>query len=455
MESKTTQNGEQPQGNLIRGISRLDLTAIVINTIIGAGIFGLPAKVTALIGVYSLLAFVFCAVIIALIVLCFAEVGSRFETTGGSYLYARKAFGSFTAFEVGWLYWIARVATAAANTNLLVSYLAFFVPVASSTFGRAATIAIVTAGLTAINYLGVRQSARATNFFTVGKLAPLIIFALIGLFFIEPGNFTNNQINIETGAFSSAVLILIYAFVGFEASVIPAGEMRDPQRNIPFALLTALGIIAVLYIVIQLVCLGTLPMADLAKSERPLADAANVFMGGFGASLIALGAIISICGNLNSGLLTASRLPFAMAEQRELPAVLMKTHEQYKTPFISLFLTAAVIFIFTLQTSFVAALTISTITRLLVYATTCAALPLFRVGDNLAPAARFRAPAGYVVAALALISIAWLLSNVRFVEIQQVAILAVLGLFIFLLNRAFRPNVESAEESDLVENDEK
>ena len=243
-------------------------------------------------------------------------------------------------------------------------------------------------------------------------------------------------------------MILIYAFVGFEASVIPAGEMRDPQRNIPFALLTALGIIAVLYIVIQLVCLGTLPMADLAKSERPLADAASMFMGGFGASLIALGAIISICGNLNSGLLTASRLPFAMAEQRELPAVLMKTHAEYKTPFISLFLTAAVIFIFTLQTSFVAALTISTITRLLVYATTCAALPLFRVGDNLAPAARFRAPAGYVVAALALISIAWLLSNVRFAEIQQVAILAVLGLFIFLLNRAFRPPVKSTERSD-------
>lgn len=454
MESKTTQNGEQPQENLIRGISRLDLTAIVINTIIGAGIFGLPSKVTALIGGYSLLAFVLCAVIIALIVLCFAEVGSRFETTGGSYLYARKAFGSFTAFEVGWLYWIARVATAAANTNLLVSYLAFFVPSASSTAGRAAIITIVTGALTAINYLGVRQSARATNFFTVGKLAPLIIFVAIGLFFIQPANFTNYHFEMESGAFSGAVLILIYAFVGFEASVIPAGEMREPQRNIPFALLTALGIIALLYILIQLVCLGTLPITELAKSERPLADAASVFMGGFGASLIALGAVISICGNLNSGLLTASRLPFAMAEQRELPGVLMKTHEQYKTPFVSLFLTAAVILIFTLQTSFVAALTISTITRLLVYATTCAALPLFRVGENRAPAARFRAPAGYVVAALSLISIAWLLSNVRFIEIQQVAILAVLGLFIFLLNRAFRPHAESTERSDSDDNEE-
>lgn len=454
MESKTTQTDENPQEHLIRGISRLDLTAIVINTIIGAGIFGLPSKVTALIGGYSLLAFVLCAVIIALIVLCFAEVGSRFETTGGSYLYARKAFGAFTAFEVGWLYWIARVATAAANTNLLVSYLSFFVPAASSTIGRALIITIVTAGLTAINYIGVRQSARATNFFTIGKLAPLLIFVVIGLFFIQPANFSNNHFEIADGAFSSAVLLLIYAFVGFEASVIPAGEMRDPQRNVPFALLLALVIITALYILIQVVSIGVLPMAELAKSERPLADAASVFLGGFGASLIALGAVISICGNLNSGLLTASRLPFAMAEQRELPAVLMKTHAEYKTPFISLFLTAAVILIFTLQTSFVAALTISTITRLLVYATTCAALPLFRVGgERHAPSARFRAPFGYVVAALALISIAWLLSNVKFVEIQQVAILAVLGLFIFLLNRAFRPPAKSETVSENEKNE--
>jgi amino acid transporter len=247
---------------------------------------------------------------------------------------------------------------------------------------------------------------------------------------------------------------LIYAFVGFEAAVIPAGEMRNPQRNLPIALFSALAIIVVLYLLIQLVYLGTSP--ELAASKTPLADAANRFMGGFGASFIAVGAIISICGNLNSGLLTASRLPFAMAEQRELLSVLMKTHEEYKTPFISLFLTAAVILIFTLQTSFADALKISVITRLLVYATTCAALPLFRVGgERISPAARFRAPFGYGVAALALISIAWLLSKVEFIAIQQVAILAALGLFIFLLNRAFRSPGEAPEESRSDENDEK
>ena len=242
-------NGEkQPneQESLIRGISRLDLTAIVINTIIGAGIFGLPSKVTALIGGYSLLAFAVCAVVIGLIVLCFAEVGSRFETTGGSYLYAKRAFGSTVAFEVGWLYWIARVATAAANTNLLVSYLAFFFPAASQNAPRIFIIALIVLILTAVNFVGIRQTALVTNLFTIGKLVPLIIFVAVGLFFIQPANITLGDVAPTGEQFSGAVLILIYAFVGFEAAAIPAGEMRDPQRNLPFALLTALAIVAAL-----------------------------------------------------------------------------------------------------------------------------------------------------------------------------------------------------------------
>lgn len=417
--------------NLIRGITRLDLTAIVINTIIGAGIFGLPSQVTALIGGYSLAAFAICALIIALIVLCFAEVGSRFDATGGSYLYAHEAFGAMVGFEVGWLYWVVRVTTGAANTNLLVDYIGFFFPAASEPLPRGLIIAAVILLLTAINFVGVKQSAVLTNFFTVGKLLPLIVFVAVGLFFVQPANIVFTPVA-DNQAFINAILILIYAFVGFEVAAIPSGEVRDPQRSLPFALLTALGIIVVLYILIQIVCLGTLP--ELASSKRPLADAANVFMGSFGAAFIAAGAIVSICGNLNSGLLTASRLPFAMAEQRELPQVLARTHERFKTPFVSLILTAIVIFIFTLQTSFIAALTISTITRLLVYATTCAALPVFRGREN-APAAKFHAPLGAVCAILSLGLIAFLLYNVKFIEFRNVAIIAGLGLLIYFAYR--------------------
>ncbi|HXG83926.1 MAG TPA: amino acid permease [Pyrinomonadaceae bacterium] len=417
---------------LVRGISRWDLLAITINTIIGAGIFGLPSKVTALIGNYSLVAFIACAVIVAFIVLCFAEVSSRFTATGGMYLYAREAFGSIVGFEVGWLYWIVRVTTFAANCNLLLAYLGFFVPEANQGSLRVLLIGLVVLILTVVNFLGVRQSAILTNVFTIGKIVPLIIFAAVGLFFIQPENFSFAPVP-EVGAFSSAILILIYAFVGFEAAAIPAGETRDPQRSVPFALMTALAIVAVLYILIQIVCIGTLP--ELAASERPLADAAGKFLGTFGAAFITIGALVSIFGNLNGGFLTASRMPFAMAEQGELPAIFGKTHEKFKTPYLSLLITAAAMLVLTVQSSFLTALTISTITRLIVYATTCAALPVFRRREN-APKAELIVPLGIIASILSLLLTVWLLTNVDFKkEGLAILILAVFGLILYFASR--------------------
>ncbi len=428
---------------LVRGISRWDLLAITINLIIGAGIFGLPGAVTKAIGGYSLIAFAVCALIVALIVLCFAEVSSRFTATGGMYLYAREAFGAAVGFQVGWLYWIVRVTTFAANCNLLLNYLGFFVPSANEGWLRTLLIGFVVLILTTVNFLGVRQSAILTNIFTVGKIVPLIIFAAVGLFFIQPENFSFSPTP-EAGSFSSAVLLLIYAYVGFEAAAIPAGETRDPQRSIPFALLTALAIVAVLYILIQIVCIGTLP--ELADSQRPLADAAGKFMGGFGAAFITVGALVSIFGNLNGGFLTASRMPFAMAEQGELPAVLGRTHEKYKTPFVSLFLTALVMLVLTVQSSFLTALTISTITRLIVYATTCAALPVFR-WRTAAPKAEFLAPLGIAASILSLILTVWLLTNVDFRR-EGLAILVVgaIGLVLYFAYRIFNKRSEKSSE---------
>lgn len=425
---------------LVRGISRWDLTAITINTIIGAGIFGLPSKVTALIGGYSLIAFLVCAVIVGFIVLCFAEVASRFSATGGMYLYAHEAFGPIVGFEVGWLYWIVRVTTFAANCNLLLSYFGFFYPSANEGAIRILLIALVVLLLTTVNFIGVKESAMMTNVFTVGKIVPLIIFAAVGLFFIQPANFSFGAAP-DYNSFSSAVLLLIYAYVGFEAAVIPAGETKEPQKNIPFALLTALGIVAVLYILIQVVSIGTLP--ELAKSERPLADAANQFLGAVGASFIAIGALISILGNLNGGFLAASRLPFAMAEHKELPQVLAKTHEKFKTPYVSLIVTALVMLILTVQSSFITALTISTITRLIVYATTCAALPVFRRRQN-APEAKFIVPFGVAASILSLILTVWLLTNVDYSK-EGLAILALAaaGLAIFAAYRFFRKKMKN------------
>lgn len=449
---------------LVRGINRWDLTAIAVNTIIGAGIFGLPSKVFDKIGGYSLLAFVICAVIVGFIVLCFAEVASRFRETGGMYLYAREAFGPVVGFEVGWLYWIVRVTTFAANCNLLLAYLGFFVPTASEGLTRIVLISSVVTILTAVNFLGVKESVILTNVFTVGKIVPLVVFSAVGLFFIQPENF-NFAAAPDYNSFASAVLLLIYAFVGFEVAVIPAGETKDPQKNVPFALLIALAFCAALFVVIQIVSIGTLP--ELARSERPLADAAGRFMGGFGAAFIAVGALVSILGNLNVGFLAASRIPYAMAEQRELPQVLGKTHARFKTPHVSLFLTATVMFFLTVQSSFLSAVAIATITRLLVYAVTCASLPVFRFREKFvgfaflkndggiqpafgwkenSPEAKFIAPFGIAAAVLSLILTAWLLTNVDFRK-EGLAILsaALIGLIIYFAFRFFSQNREAVD----------
>lgn len=413
---------------LIRGIGRWSMTAIVINTIIGAGIFGLPSKVFAQIGAYSIFAFVVCALIIALVVLCHAEVASRFTATGGAYLYAKEAFGPIAAFEVGWLYWVVRVATFAANINLFVTYAGVFWPSAAEPAIRIAIIVAVVALLTTINIIGIRQAAIFTNVVTVGKLLPLLLFGLVGLFFIQPANFNFDAVP-QYSSFSSAVLILIYAFVGFEVAVIPAGEMKDPQKNLPFALFFALGAVTAIYIVVQLVSIGTLP--GLATSERPLADAATGFIGPAGAMLIAGGALISILGNQNVGLLGGSRILYAMGERGELPAFLSKTSEKFKTPHIAILINVSVILFFSIQSSFLGALGIATITRLMIYATTCLSLIVFRKKLD-APPAKFVAPFGLAASILSIGLIIWLLTSVDFAkEGLPILIIAGVGLVLY------------------------
>lgn len=419
---------------LVRGIRRWDLVAVTINGIIGAGIFGLPSKVFGLIGAYSLIAFVACALVVMLIILCFAEVGSRFNETGGPYLYAREAFGPTVAFEVGWLIWLARLTAFAANCNLMVSYLGFFWPAANVGLTRVLIIVAVVLALTALNILGVRQAAIASNVFTIGKLVPMLIFIGFGLFFLNPHAFALGA-HPSTGAFSQSVLLLLYAFTGFEMAVIPAGEIRNPQKDLPRALLTAMAVIASTYILIQVVCMGTLP--GLANSTKPLADAGQLFMGTAGAAIISAGAIISVAGNLNITVLSASRVPFAIAEQKQLPPFLARVHPRFFTPHISIVITTALMLALTLKSSFVAALTISTIARLVAYAVTCAALPVLR-RKSAAPAAHFRLRGGPVIAVAALVLAAWLLMNSTLYEAIATTTAAAVGFAIFLGYRFLR-----------------
>ena len=426
------------EAGLVRGIRRWDLVALIINSMVGAGIFVLPARAFGLIGPYSLAAFVICALVVALIILCFAEVGSRFKETGGPYLYARESFGAAAGFQVGWMFWLARLTSSATNCNLLVVYLGYFWPGANAGGWRAAIITVVIVGLTAINYVGVRDAAAVSNLFAIGKLIPLLLFVTVGLSFISPANFNAAALP-DGGSFSTAVMLLVYAFTGFENATVPTGEVRDPQRNIPLATLIAVGIVAAFYISIQAVCIGTLP--DLATSERPIADASSVFLGPFGATLIVAGAAISIIGNLNAGVLTTSRLPFAMSERRELPAFLSATHRRFRTPHVAILLTGALLLALTLASSVMSALTLSTVARLLAYAATCLALPVLRRRAGVPPA-HFRVPGGVFVAVAALALCVWLLSQSTAVEMLQAGITLAVGLavyFAFWLKRRGDP----------------
>ena len=425
---------------LRREIRKWDLVALLVNVTVGAGILRLPSDVQRTVGNYSLAAFVVCAVIIGLIALCFAEVGSRFSGTGGPYLYAQETFGSTFGFTVGWLMWLTRLAGFATLVQVFVSYLGYFWPPAQSGLPRVAIITGLVISLAVINMIGVRESARAGDVLTVSKLIPLVLFVAVGLFFISPARLTLAA-RPGLGSFSAAVFILIYAFSGFEAVLVNSGEIRQPQRVIPFALIVALSASVVLFLLIQVVCIGTLP--SLAGSERPLADASYTFLGAGGPTIISAGALVGIFGTLNVIMLACTRLPFAMAARGQLPNPLARVHRQFRTPHVSILVCAAVVLLLSLSGTFIYALKVTVITRVIVYASTCVALPVLRRrARTTIPVATagelpssFEVPAGILISIVCVVLCLGLLANSGWREARDVAIAVTIGLVIYAATR--------------------
>jgi len=421
--------------SLLRSIGSWDLVAIVINGVIGAGIFGLPARAFALAGDFSLLAFLLCALCVLVIVSSFTEVGSRFDASGGPYLYARVAFGRGPGFTVGWLVWIARVSAFAANCTVLLAYLSYFVPAASSAPLHHAILTAVVVLIAALNLRGIRIAANVSNAFGIGKLVPLAVFIAAGLFALDPSRFSFSAPP-TYHSFSQAVMILVYGFTGFEMAAIPAGEIRAPQRTLPRALIAGITVIVVFYILIQAVCIGTLPA--LGTSERPLADAASRFLGPAGAVLMMAGVLVSLAGNLNILMLSASRLLFAMGENQDLPAAFATLNPARRTPTLAILVTTAAMLALSLSGTFVYLVTVSTLSRLVAYLATCGALPLLR-RDASAPAAHFHLRAGIPIACAGIVVCLWLLSNSTPREARDTAIAAAAGLALHWLHR-LRPS---------------
>ncbi len=392
--------------SLERGIGRLGFAAIALNGVIGAGIFALPAVAAARSGNFSPWLFLFCAVLIMTVVLCFSRASSFFDDTGGSIQYADKAFGSFAGFQSGWLTYVSRLAALAANTKLMIIYAGWFwAPLADGLYHQLAVVLMFTF-LAVINIVGVRKSMLVVYIFTTLKLAPLFLLIILGVSHIQPELLVQSGLP-EFNDFGETVLILLYAFVGFESAVIPAGEARNPRRDIAYALPLTVLSITVLYFLIQWISISTLD--DLAGSSTPLADVAVVIMGPIGAVLLTFGAVFSIGGNCSISMMTAPRMTYAMANMGTMPAWFAKIHPRFHTPANSILFYAVIALVLALSGSFIWLAVVSTLARLLTYILSIAALPIL---EKKMPQTegQFRLYGGYLIPILGFVLCLWLVT---------------------------------------------
>jgi len=422
------------QPSLVRALGRWDLTAIGVNQVIGGSVFLVPALVAAGVGAWAPWLFVLVGLQSLVIALCFAEAASRFDTTGGPYIFARAAFGRFTSFEMGFMLWYVRVASWASVINGLADALGFYWPSLSAGLPRASFMTVVIVLIAWINVRGIRQSAFVVNLFTVGKLLPLALFIAVGAFFVNPAPLVPSG-GVSWAALGTTGLYVVFAYGGFELVTIPAGETRDPMRMVPFGLVMTIVVVAAVMTLAQVVALGTLP--TLTSSRTPLADAATLFMGAAGGFMLTAGAAVSMTGNNVGAALSGSRLLFALAEQGDLPGVLGRVHHVYRTPWIAVILTSTVTLALALTGSFALLAAGSAIARLVVYAGTCVAVLALRgrrAGAGVPPAT-FRVPGGPTVPMLGVLASLSLIAGATSLQlvVGLGALLAGAVLFVFIV----------------------
>jgi len=428
----------QVTSGLVRAIGRWSLAALVVNTMIGASIFGLPSLLAARLGGRSPLAYLVAGAGIGTIMACMSEVASQFTDAGGPYLYAQETLGRFVGIAVGWLTWLSRIAASAAAANLFKIYLVVLVPSANRAALRATAVILLIGFLCGVNVRGVGAGTRLSNIFTVTKVALLAFFVGSGFLAlalrpelrVEPARVPANVAD-----WFEAVLLLVYAYGGFEAAMIAAGETRNPRRDAPFALLGGLGLVAALYASVQYVVIHTLPKAAL--SERPASDAALHFLGPWGGPFIAMGTLIALYGYLSANMLHTPRITYALAERGDFPGIFAAIHSRYRTPHISIIVFTALVVSFTLGGNFQWNATLSVFARLFGYATAAVALVVLRRRRPNAEA--FRLPAAPVFVVLALGYCAALLSRVHRADLLVLGLTVLLAFGNWLSVRRRRP----------------
>jgi APA family basic amino acid/polyamine antiporter len=419
---------------LVRALGVPALTANIVNTTIGAGIFVLPALVATGLGAAAPLAFLVCAIAMGLFVTSFAMAGSRVSLTGGLYAYVEVAFGSYVGFLAGILYFLLAVLSVSGVVNVLATSVGVLAPPLATKVARFIIILSVFGFLAAINIRGVRTGVRVVAAVTLIKLLPLIVFVLVGIFFIRPGSIAwagwpgSKQLG-------ESVLLLIFAFMGIETALVPSGEIKAPARTVPRGIFTALAITTLLYVMIQLVAQGVLG-SELAKhADAPLAEAAVRFLGVAGRTLLLAGATVSALGFVTSDILGSPRIIFAFGRDRVLPAWFAHIHPRFHTPDVAIITYAAIAFVLSFSSTFQKLAILANVVTLLLYLLCClAALELTR-RDVRTDGSPFTFPGANLIPILAIGVIIWILAHATAKEFAVTAVCLGVASLLFLVRR--------------------
>jgi APA family basic amino acid/polyamine antiporter len=426
-------NGKGAQ--LRRDIGFFGAAFLVLNAMIGAGIFALPGKVAVNAGMLSPWLFLAVGIVFLAVVLTFAELASYFRESGGPVLYATYAFGPLAGFGTGWILFLSRMTAFAANANVMAIYLGSLFPWFADGIGRTAVISIVTLGLTYANILGVKDGVRTMGFFTVLKVLPLILLVLLGLQHVTTGTLIPSAAAV-IGDLGGTTLLLIYAYVGFETMAVTAGETTEPRRVLPRALIRTVIGTGLLYFLIVLVFISVIPADTYA--DATLVDVGRSLAGPVGAVAITLAAVFSIGGNLAGTMIAAPRLIFALAENKLLPAWFGNIHSKYATPDHSILVMGGLALVMALTGSFVELAVASSLSRMLSYILCIGALPVIRNRASEEMNARaYRIRGGYTVPLVGLTICLWLTAQANAQNWKTVGILLAIGFVLYAIERRF------------------
>jgi APA family basic amino acid/polyamine antiporter len=431
------QQEERIDHQLVRGIGIPGLTANIVSSTIGAGIFVIPATVAKGLGSAAPIAFVCCAIAMVLFVTCFAIAGSRVSLTGGLYAYVEVAFGRYVGFLAGMLYFLTALGAVAGVVNVLANSVALVVPFLGGPLMRVMVMFAVYASLVLINIRGVRHGAGAVTVITFAKLLPLLLFICVGIFFIHAPNLAWSGWP-SSKSLGNAVILLIFAFVGIEVALIPSGEVKNPARTVPRSAYLALVITTIIYVMIQLVAQGTLG-PDLANHpEAPLAESAATFLGNLGRIILLAGASISAFGFVTSDILSSPRMIFAFGRDGALPQFFAHVHPRYRSPDVAIVTYAALAFLLSISGTFERLAVLSNVAVLLMYLLCCAACWVLVQRDVRSDGEPFNFPGMKIVPALAILAIIWILAHATVREFLVTGIVLVLSSVFYFARKEFR-----------------